>query len=275
MESSIDIPRIHSFDQIRRQVIERTASRKPRAALVVPHEAATLPAFADAIALGLIEPIVIGGEARFRATASEHGMDLDRIKIIDINQPEMAVKIAAKMAEADEIDLIVQGRLSPEYLVTLLTAVEEAFVPTGSVMSHVGVLKAARYPKLLFVTDGLVHDEPDLATKIALLNNLSRVARAVGVADPRTAVATAVEVISPQMPATTDAAVLAKMCDRGQLKGVRVDGPLSFDVAVDNFAAQSKGNPKLQSGGASRRHIGFDEVCRSGRVPGDVAICGV
>ena len=241
MANRQDFPPVYSFEQIRRHVIERAASGRPRAALIVPHEAVSLPAFADAAALGLIEPIIIGDEALFRATAPELGIDLDRIKLIDINQPTMAVEVAAKMAEAGEIDLIVQGRLTPEYLVQLLSVASEAFVAPGRTMSHVGVLKTARYPKLLFVTDGLVHEEPNLATKMALLDNLARVAKTVGVPEPRTAVVTAVEVIYPQMPATTDAAVLAKMCERGQFKGIRVDGPLSFDIAVDSFAAESKG----------------------------------
>jgi phosphotransacetylase len=241
MEKTMNLPPVHTFDQIRRNVIERTMRKKPRAALVVPHEAASLPAFADAAALGLIDPIVIGDEALFSRAADELGIDLDRVKMIDVNQLDMAVKIASRMAEADELDFIVQGRLTPDLFVQLLASQETAFVLPGRLLSHVGVLKPARYPKLLFVTDGLVHEEPALATKVQLLDNLARVARAVGVDQPRTAVVTAVEAIYPQMPATTDAAVLAKMYERGQLKGVRVDGPLSFDIAVDFFAAESKG----------------------------------
>jgi phosphotransacetylase len=51
----------------------------------------------------------------------------------------------------------------------------------------------------------------------------------------------AVEVVYPQMPVTMEAAVLAKMADRGQIKKVALDGPLSFDVAVDGTAASAKG----------------------------------
>jgi phosphate butyryltransferase len=145
--------------------------------------------------------------------------------------------------------MIVPGRMTPEDTVSILRADNLGFVAPGRVMSHVGVLKSTRYPKLLLVTDGLVHEQPDLKTKIDLLGNLARVAKTIGVADPRTAIVAAVEVIYPQMPVTTDAAVLAKMSDRGQIKGVRVDGPLSFDVAVDTFAAESKGITKSEVAG--------------------------
>jgi phosphate butyryltransferase len=43
------------------------------------------------------------------------------------------------------------------------------------------------------------------------------------------------------MPVTTEAAVLAKMYDRRQIKGAVVDGPLSFDCAIDLNAAHGKG----------------------------------
>ncbi|MEW5795207.1 MAG: phosphate acyltransferase [Candidatus Zixiibacteriota bacterium] len=241
MDTRIDIPAVHSFDAIRELAAQKCATKRPRAAIVAPHEADTLPALARAVQQGLIDPTVVGDERLFLQAASNYYLDATRTKIIDINQPDLAVRTAARMAAAGEIDIIVQGRIDPDRMVGLLTGADCGISPAGSVLSHVGVLMPVRYPKLMLVTDGLVHDSPDLANKISLLGNLARVSKALGIADPRTAVVTAVEAIHPQMPATTDAAVLAKMYERGQIKGLRVDGPLSFDIAVDFFAAESKG----------------------------------
>jgi phosphate butyryltransferase len=91
------------------------------------------------------------------------------------------------------------------------------------------------------LTDGAVWPEPDLPRKIDLIFNLVSVSRALGLDRPRIAVVAAVEAIYPQMPVTLDAAVLAKMAERGQIRGALVDGPLSYDVAVDMEAAQAKG----------------------------------
>ena len=44
-----------------------------------------------------------------------------------------------------------------------------------------------------------------------------------------------------KMPATTDAAALCKMADRGQIKGGVLDGPLAFDNAISSEAAKVKG----------------------------------
>ena len=241
MTSKMEIPAVSSFEQIAVLAVKKAALKQPRAALVVPSETDALPAFVDAVRRGLISPLVIGDERRFQKSAEGLQIDVSDYRVIDINQPEMALKTAAKMAVAGEIDLIVPGRFTPEEVVATLLGTDLGFVAPGRIVSHVGVLKPAKYPKLLLITDGLVHEQPDLKVKIDLLGNLAKTAKALGIANPRTAVVTAVEAIYPQMPATTDGATLAKMCDRGQIKGVRVDGPLSFDIAVDFFAAESKG----------------------------------
>jgi len=50
-----------------------------------------------------------------------------------------------------------------------------------------------------------------------------------------------VEVVNPKMPATLDAAALAKMAERGQIHGGIVDGPLAMDNAISLAAAKTKG----------------------------------
>jgi phosphotransacetylase len=51
----------------------------------------------------------------------------------------------------------------------------------------------------------------------------------------------ALENVNAEMPATIDAAALAKMADRGQIKGCVVDGPLALDNALVPGAARRKG----------------------------------
>ncbi|MEM6942328.1 MAG: phosphate acyltransferase, partial [Pseudomonadota bacterium] len=54
-------------------------------------------------------------------------------------------------------------------------------------------------------------------------------------------VLSAVETVNTQIPSSVDAALLAKMADRGQIRGGVVDGPLAMDNAIDLQAARSKG----------------------------------
>jgi len=50
----------------------------------------------------------------------------------------------------------------------------------------------------------------------------------------------ATEQMSAGMQACIDAAIIAKMADRGQIKDAYVDGPLAVDVAVDEESVQIK-----------------------------------
>ena len=54
-------------------------------------------------------------------------------------------------------------------------------------------------------------------------------------------VLSAVETVNPAIPSSLDAAIIAKMADRGQITGAVLDGPLAFDNAIDPEAARIKG----------------------------------
>ncbi|MFI5143001.1 MAG: phosphate acyltransferase, partial [Thermoanaerobaculales bacterium] len=58
---------------------------------------------------------------------------------------------------------------------------------------------------------------------------------------PKVALLAANEKVSERMPATIDAAVIAKMAERGQIKAAIVDGPLALDVALSPQACEIKG----------------------------------
>jgi phosphate butyryltransferase len=74
-----------------------------------------------------------------------------------------------------------------------------------------------------------------------ILDYIVRTAKAVGVEMPKVAVIAATEQVLPSQPATIEAAMLAKMADRGQIKGCVVDGPLALDVAIDQESVEIKG----------------------------------
>jgi phosphate butyryltransferase len=79
-----------------------------------------------------------------------------------------------------------------------------------------------------------------LKQKLAIVGFCVNVAKALGVATPKVAMIAATEQVSTGMPSCVDAALIAKMSDRGQIKGAIVDGPLALDVAIDKESAQIK-----------------------------------
>src|SRR5215813_3893836 len=103
---------------------------------------------------------------------------------------------------------------------------------------------------LLFISDAAINIAPGLTTKIDIVQNAIDLAIACGIAKPKVGVLAAVETVNVDMPSTLDAAALAKMADRGQIRGGIVDGPLAMDNAVDMQAARTKGISSLVAGQA-------------------------
>jgi phosphate acetyltransferase len=82
---------------------------------------------------------------------------------------------------------------------------------------------------------------PTLEDKVGIVQNAIDVALALGIANPKVAILSATEMVNPKIPVSMDAANLAKMAQRGQIRGGVVDGPLSLDNAISPESARIKG----------------------------------
>ncbi len=111
-------------------------------------------------------------------------------------------------------------------------------------------IDAPAYPRPLFITDAAVNVTPGLEEKRDIVQNAIELAHALGIANPRVALLSAVETVSAKIPSTLDAAALCKMAERGQSVGGVLDGPLAFDNAVSEQAARTKGIASAVAGHA-------------------------
>jgi phosphate butyryltransferase len=235
-------PTCVGFDQILALARERFESRpKPRAVMTAYASPLSLQAFERAYLAELIDPVVVGDPALFEREIAKYAPGLSSVEMIDEEHPIDSIHIVADMVAAGEVDLVVHGGIMSASLIRELIIGESKLAHPGKVISHVAVAESSAYHKILLLSDGVVHDQPDLTAKIGILQNLIGLAHCIGVSKPKIGVLAAVEVVYPQMPVTIEAAVLAKMADREQIKGAYVDGPISVDVALDPLAAQAKG----------------------------------
>jgi phosphate butyryltransferase len=120
----------------------------------------------------------------------------------------------------------------------------------GRLFSHVSAFEIPGFERLIFVTDAGVVIEPTLEQKVQIVQNAIDLVNQLGIEKPRVAILAALEMVNPRMPSTTDAANLAKMADRGQIKGGIVDGPLALDNAISLQSAQLKGISSPVAGNA-------------------------
>jgi phosphate acetyltransferase/phosphate butyryltransferase len=238
-----DLPEVHLHEHGARfrQLIARAQGLAPlRTAVVHPVDGSSIRGATEAAASGLIVPVLIGPEAKIRVAAAAEALDLSRYELVPTRHSHEAAATAVALARAGKVGAIMKGSLHTEELMHEVVA-KDTGLRTGRRMSHVFVIEAPEYPRLLFLTDAAVNIAPDLNDKQDIVQNAIDLARAVGIETPKVAVLSAVETVTPKLRSTLEAAALCKMADRGQITGGVVDGPLAFDNAVSAEAAKDKG----------------------------------
>jgi phosphotransacetylase/acyl dehydratase len=217
------------------------ANSKPavRTAIAWPCDEVSLGGAIQAYKDKLIIPILVGSEATIRGLAKTMELDLTGIEIVDIETSRMAAMRAVELARKGEAQMLMKGSLHTDEIMGAVVS-REGGLRTGRRISHVFMLDVPSYHKPLFVTDAAVNIQPDLETKISILQNAIDMMVTLEVVNPKVAILSAVESVNPAIPSTLDAAALCKMVDRGQITGAIVDGPLAFDNAISSDAARIK-----------------------------------
>ena len=162
------------------------------------------------------------------------------MKIINEETDVQAVKTAVKMVREKQADILMKGFVATA---TFLRGVldKENGLRKGDVLSHFALFEIPTYHKLLGLSDAAMIPAPDFKTKVAIVNNAVEFMNKLGYTKPKVAVLAAVEMVNEAMIATTEAALLSKMNQRGQIRNCIIDGPLAYDNAVSAASAKHKG----------------------------------
>jgi len=209
-------------------------------AVVAPEEPNSLAGALLGARHTLITPILVGDRAKIEAAAREIGADISHLEIEDVPDHRAAAARGVALVHEGRAGAVMKGHLHTDELLSPIVA-RETGLRIGRRLSHVFVMDVPGLDHLLMVTDAAINILPDLETKVDIVQNAIELAHALGIAEPRVGVLSAVETVTPKIPSTLDAAALSKMADRGQITGGIVDGPLAMDNAVDVDAARTKG----------------------------------
>ena len=224
--------------------ILKNRSRK-RLVAAFANDAHTIMAVSMAIDKGLIDATLVGDEETIKKVCSEHNIDVSKFRIVQEADENKAGPKAVALINAGEGDILMKGLLSTDkYMRAILNKEKGLMESPNSILSHVTVVEVPTYHKLLIVGDVAIIPLPDLKQKIAITNYLIKTAHSLQIENPKVALLAATEQMSAGMPACIDAAIIAKMGDRGQIKGALLDGPLAFDVCIDKESCEIK---KLES----------------------------
>ncbi|MBD3219216.1 MAG: hypothetical protein GF310_13150, partial [candidate division Zixibacteria bacterium] len=190
---------------------------------------------------GLAAVTLLGDESKISKAADDAEVDINNFNIKNTSSIEDAIG-HIKTAIADRaIDILVRGTVGIKDSLKALFVKDVGFRVRKSVVSAVSCHYVKDIDRMLTVSDPVVIPAPSLTQKIAVVGNAVSFANHLEDDMPKVALLAAVEAVYPVMPHTLEAAAIAKMNDRGQIRGCLVDGPLSMDCAVIQSAAKSKG----------------------------------
>jgi len=272
-----------TFAQLLARARERAESKGPvRAALIGADHTSYLKMVMRAAKEGIIEPILIGPRKTVKDMAARENLDVGSCAFFDCGGKVDAVTEAVRLISAGDADLLIRGNISTGLMLARLFERPTGLRADNNLISHVAVFEHPLYPKFLLASDGGVTVAPDVDKKLAIIQNAVAVANLLGVSMPKVAMLAAVEVIYTAMPVTLEAAVIAKMADKGQIKNCRVDGPLSMDAAVVPEVARQKGvtsevagradiliMPNIETGNATYKALSmFGEAKTAGIIVG-------
>ncbi len=194
--------------------------------------------------------MLVGPEAKIRAAAEYCKLDISQFEMEFTEHSHQAAERAVAMAREHKVEALMKGSLHARELMQFVDTPHG--LRTARRMSHVAAVEIPSFPRPLFMTDTVVNVSPTVEEKRDIVQNAIDLAHTLAIAEPKVALLSAHETVSPELPSSFDAAVLCKMADRGQITGGVLDGPLGFDVAVSEAAAQNERH--RLAGCRERRH---------------------
>ncbi|RPH92882.1 hypothetical protein EHM69_11800, partial [candidate division KSB1 bacterium] len=152
---------------------------------------------------------------------------------------------AVEAATKKETDLLFVSSLES---VKILRSIERALPKENPPLTLLCGFELPAYQKLLWAgcTPGAHYDV--IAESLKAVQAMIRAMTMLGEPEPKVALLSCVESISPGVPSTIWEAVLGHMGARGQFGKVKVDGPLALDLAISPQACADK-NFKSEIGG--------------------------
>jgi phosphate acetyltransferase len=217
------------------------ASRHPPITTAVAHpcDSVSLESAVEAARLGLLKPILVGPSARVHDVADRAGLDIGPFEFVNSAHSHDSAAKAVELVRCGRAEALMKGSLHTDELMGAVVA-RETGIRTARRVSHCFVMDVPSHPEALIISDAAVNIAPTLEDKVDIVQNAIDLARAMGVAEVRVAILSAMESVNPKVPSTVEAAALCKMADRGQITGALLDGPLALDNAISSDAAAIK-----------------------------------
>ena len=230
-----------SFDQ----VIEKAKKigKMKKIAVAGGDNLTMLQACRKAKDMKIADCILFGISKKIKDKAASNKLDISDFEIIEEPNDSQCALSAAEYVREGKADIYAKGSLETKYSLNAVFDSKRGLRHIH-IISALSILEAPKINRILIFTDCHVRPYPSMVEKISSINNAVEVAKSFGIEMPKVAAVSGVEKVNPKMKETGEAHLLSKLHDDGEIKGCIVDGPLSFDLAVNSKVPKYKGMEK-------------------------------
>lgn len=216
---------------------------KCRAVVVCPNDGHTESVVRKCATGGLVDLIVVldGGEtSEFRDFCRK--FPDDRLLAVYCDDTASAAREGVKLVREGRAQVLMKGSLNTDVLLHAVIDKEggNGLIAPGQIMSHVTLVEAPVYHKMLLFSDAAVIPEPNLDQFDAMVRYDCQVCRQIGIECPKIALIHFSEKINGRYGVTTDYKELITRAERGGYGAVEMAGPMDVKTACDLESAKIK-----------------------------------
>ena len=215
--------------------------QRKRVVVAYAHDEHSIQSVFAAYKMNLIDATLVGDENIIKKVCVKINIDQKLFKIIhEPDEIKCGIK-AVELIKKKKADILMKGLISSDNFIQCIIDKKKGLMKPKAVLAHVTIFQIRTYHKLLLISDAAFIPLPTIQQKIAITNYLVDTAHNMGIKVPKVAILSFTEKSNPLFDSTADAAIIAKMGARGQIKNAEIDGPLALDVAIDADSVMVKG----------------------------------
>lgn len=199
----------------------------------------SLEAVADATSRGIIEPILVGKKEKIEELLKDNDISIDTYEIIDAKTSNEMCEKSINYIIENNCDFLMKGTVNTSEIIKSILVRKKELL-TNKLISHISLLEIPYLNKIISLSDTSINIKPNLEEKAEIIKNSRDFLIKIGYIKPKVAILSSIETVNEKMQDTVDAHELKLLNQKNVLDNCIIEGPISFDLAIDEKAAKNK-----------------------------------
>ena len=158
MPNAVEQPKHDKYERLIRAAQGQSAIT---VAVAHPCDDVSLHGAVEAARLRLIEPILVGPQARIHDIAARAGLDISAMELVGSEHSQDSAAKAVELVTAGRAEALMKGSLHTDELMGAVVS-RQAGIRTARRISHCFVMDVPNHPNALIITDAAVNIAPTL-----------------------------------------------------------------------------------------------------------------